>query len=956
MPSLDRFGRAGSTSRPELLARILRCVRRAAVIAALVAGVVLASSTGVLAPLSHWLGDLRFSAATRPASGKIVLVEIDARSLDAIGRWPWPRRIHGDLVRVLQGLGAADIAFDVDFSAASSEGEDAAFEEALSQAGGDTILAAFRQAPHEGADLADPAEIVNVPLARFRAHAWPALVNVRPDRDGLVRSVPFGAMLGQEPVSSLAALLAGAEWADRSFRVDWSIDPASFDRISAIDLIEGRIDRARIAGKSAIVGATAVELRDFFQVPAHGIVSGAILQAMAAETLRQGRALAATGLPVTAFGAELLALVLLAIHCRLRLRAALIGLAVLSAAIEALALVVQVRAAIVVDTAAWQLLLAGGAVAAVASDLDLKRFWLAVMRAQGRNTQTLLDQVVLDSFDGVVVVDNRECVQAASRAAATILTPSNGDWQGRPMRDVLPSALQAAVAETLRSGQIAAAGAGIREAVLRIGAVERVIEYTLTPSTLTGGIGQDPGAARTVVCLTFRDITDRRQAEKRLAYLARFDPLTGLMNRAGFSDRLAEIAESRSACAVLYFDLDRFKLVNDTMGHAIGDQVLQEVAARCQALLPHPVLVARFGGDEFAAMWPEAVPGDRLSDLAERLVRRLSEPYHLSGYRLSVGVSIGIADLDTAGRDTARLMINADAALYRAKCGGGGCHCFFDESMATQLHARQRLEVDLKDAIAGEQFEAAYQPQIDLRTGRISGVEALLRWKHPERGYVSPAEFIPVAEEIGAIDVLGEWILRRACRDVAGWPGQIRLAVNVSPLQFLRGELVAVVRNALADTGLAPERLDLEITESLFIHDDQHVQDSMTALRQDGVGFALDDFGTGYSSLSYVRRFPFDKIKVDRSFVSGLPHDADAVAIIQAIVAMASNLGIRINAEGIETPEQASFLRLLGCDEGQGFGLGRPQAAAAIAALLREEAIAGPRHDPAGADVTDVTA
>jgi diguanylate cyclase (GGDEF)-like protein len=707
-----------------------------------------------------------------------------------------------------------------------------------------------------------------------------------------------------------------------------------------------------------IVGATAVELRDFFQVPAHGIISGALLQAVAGETLRPGRALAATGLPVTAFGAELMALVLLAIHCRLRLRGALIALAGLSLAVEALAVLVQARMAVVVDTAAWQLLLAGGAVGAVASDLDLKRFWLAVVRAQGRNTQTLLDQVVLDSFDGVVVIDDRGSVQAASRAAGAILAPSSGDWHGRPMGEVLPPVLQKEVAGRLRGGQ-AAAEAGIREAAVRIGTVERIIEYTITPSTLTGGIGQDPGAARTVACLTFRDITERRHAERRLAYLARFDPLTGLMNRTAFSDRLAEIAKSGQPCTVLYFDLDRFKLVNDTMGHAIGDQVLQEVAARCQALFPHPVLLARFGGDEFAAAWPEAVSGETLSERAERLVRYLSEPYLISGYRLSVGASVGISDLDTAGRDVVRLMSHADAALYRAKRSGGGRHSFFDETMATQLHARQRLELDLKDAIAGDQFEAAYQPQIDLRSGRITGVEALLRWKHPDRGYVSPAEFIPVAEEIGAIEALGEWVLRRACRDVAAWPGECKLAVNISPLQFLRGELVAAVRSALAESGLPASRLDLEITESLFIHDDQHVKNHMEALRRDGIGFALDDFGTGYSSLSYVRRFPFDKIKVDRSFVSGLPHDPDAVAIIQAIVAMASNLGIRINAEGIETPEQTTFLRLLGCDEGQGFGLGRPKGADAIAALLEAEAQSGPLHAPAAApqlDVTDVTA
>jgi CHASE2 domain-containing sensor protein len=341
------------------------------------------ASTGLLAPLTNWLCDLRFAAAPRPATGRIVLVEIDARSLQAFGQLPGQRRVHGDLIRILHDMDAAEVALDVDLSTASTESDDAALELALREVGGRTILATRRLT---GTRQDGAAALGAAPLTRFSAHAQPALVNVRPDPDRLVRSVPFGAMLGQTPAPSLAALLAGAEWADRSFRVDWSIDPGSFDRISAIDLLKHRIDPARIAGKSVIIGDTAAH-RDFFQVPAHGVAPSALVRAVAAETLLQGRALATTGLPLTAFGAELLAVLLITLQGRLRLRAALIGLGLLSATIEALAILVQVRTAIVVDTAAWQFLLAGGAVAAVAARLDLRRVWLEFMANSGESTE-----------------------------------------------------------------------------------------------------------------------------------------------------------------------------------------------------------------------------------------------------------------------------------------------------------------------------------------------------------------------------------------------------------------------------------------------------------------------------------------------------------------------------------------------------------------------------------------
>jgi diguanylate cyclase (GGDEF)-like protein len=399
-------------------------------------------------------------------------------------------------------------------------------------------------------------------------------------------------------------------------------------------------------------------------------------------------------------------------------------------------------------------------------------------------------------------------------------------------------------------------------------------------------------------------------------------------------ERLGGLLDDGGSCAVLYLDLDRFKNINDTFGHAMGDQLLQAVARRSLELVPSPHMLARFGGDEFAALWVGAATAGELELLAQQLIEHLSDPYLINGTRVAIGASIGIVMVEESKSDPAIVMRNVDTALYRAKKAGSGSYRFYEASMGAALQARQKLEIELWDALSRQEFQVFYQPQFDLVSGRLIGAEALMRWRHPERGFVPPAEFIPVAEELGLMDSLGEWVLHRACEEVARWPGEIKLAVNVSPDQFTRGDMARTVVSALSRSGLPAQRLELEITESLFIQDSVCVQTAMNKLKAVGVSFSLDDFGTGYSSLSYLRKFPIDTLKIDRSFVLGVPHDREAVAIVQAVVAMAVSLGLRIIAEGLETPEQIDALRQLGCKQGQGYGLGRPQPAEALVGLL----------------------
>jgi diguanylate cyclase (GGDEF)-like protein len=382
--------------------------------------------------------------------------------------------------------------------------------------------------------------------------------------------------------------------------------------------------------------------------------------------------------------------------------------------------------------------------------------------------------------------------------------------------------------------------------------------------------------------------------------------------------------------------LDRFKNVNDTLGHKHGDLLLRAVAERTEELIGPGDLAARFGGDEYAVIHCGGTGSSAAVQLAHQLIRRIGEPYQVGGHRLIIGVSVGIAFIGQADSDPMQVMKNADTALYRAKASGGNAYAVYAAEMDSRLRARQALEVDLWDAFEGNQFEVHYQPQVELARGDIVGVEALVRWRHPKRGFVPPAEFIPVAEAVGLIEPLGAFVLEEACAAVARWPKQLKVAVNVSPIQFARGDLVAAVRSALASSGLPAAQLDLEITESLFLNENRAIAERIESLRALGVSFSIDDFGTGYSSLSYIRKFPVQKLKIDRSFVTGLPHDRESVAIVGAIAALAQNLGIRVNAEGVETPEQAAALRLLGCSEGQGFLYGRPRAAPEMRSILED--------------------
>ena len=447
------------------------------------------------------------------------------------------------------------------------------------------------------------------------------------------------------------------------------------------------------------------------------------------------------------------------------------------------------------------------------------------------------------------------------------------------------------------------------------------------------------------------DLTKVRQSEVELDRLARQDSLTGLANREmlrrALDDALLGAVRRKRRCGVFLLDLDRFKAVNDTLGHPAGDTLLRLVSLRLREVIGDAGQVGRLGGDEFEVVLPSTSNKEDLSKLAQGIIDSLSRPYTINGTAVSIGASVGIVTSDYDDRTSDDLMRDADLALYAAKAAGKGCYRFFEPEMHDAARQRQLMESDLRVALEKGQLRLAYQPCVDASSEAVTGFEALIRWDHPEHGPVSPVEFIPLAEEIGLINEIGEWVMRTACAEAATWPQHITVAVNLSPIQFKSHALPTIVRMVLADTRLSEERLELEITEGVFLSNDDHVHDMIGSLKAIGVKLALDDFGTGYSSLSYLQRVPFDKIKIDRSFVTGAtdPESRNA-ALIRAMVGLASDLKMETTAEGVETQEELALVRKLGCSLVQGYIFGKPMPPEEARALAVKGAATLPEQLP----------
>jgi diguanylate cyclase (GGDEF)-like protein len=551
------------------------------------------------------------------------------------------------------------------------------------------------------------------------------------------------------------------------------------------------------------------------------------------------------------------------------------------------------------------------------------------MRA-GTDQQLLLDTVLNNMSQGVLMFDaqarlvfcNQRYIEMYGLSPA-VVTPGStlSDLlEHRAAVGTFAGSTQDYIADLLEDVAAGKTSSGIAKA-----ADGRVFSIVRNPIAGGGWIA------------THEDITDRQRAEERIVHMARHDALTDLPNRMMLRERLDHELKrvKRGEClAVFCLDLDHFKSVNDTLGHPIGDELLKVVAERLRRCTREPDTIARLGGDEFAIiMTGMEDPTDAVA-LAKRIRDSITKPYHLDGHQILADISIGISLAPMDASEPDQLLKNADMALYGAKGDGRGTYRFFEQEMDARMRARRELEMDLRNALVNAEFELYYQPLVNLKTNEITAFEALVRWNHPTRGLISPAEFIPVAEETGLIIALGEWVLRRACAETAHWPEHIKVAVNLSPSQLKSRNLTELVVSALAESGMAPSRLQLEITETVLMHNTFNTLATLHQLRKLGVQIAMDDFGTGYSSLSYLRSFPFDKIKIDRSFIQDLSNGAEPLAIVHAVAGLARSLNMVSTAEGVETQQQMDQLQAVGCTEMQGYLFSHARPAADIVRLF----------------------
>jgi diguanylate cyclase (GGDEF)-like protein len=902
LPTLDLGGPAGAA-----------CARNVALGLMIAAAVLL----GAFAPFDRWLADQRFAFAKGPVSGRVVTVEIDAKSLNEVGVWPWPRKLHAELTDRLIALGARRVAFDVDFSAESNTENDRAFADALRRADGRAWLAASEQrAGAEGRSIVDAP----IPLLSQRAGAVSIDVPLAPD--GFVREYDLARNLGGWPLPTLGALFADRPAGAGRFAIDYGLDLDAVTRLSAADVLAGRAPPILVSGRDVIVGASAEELRDLFLTP-RGLLPGLAVHALAAETLIMGRELQRT--PAGLVVALILALALLAGAWERRLPpyAALPALAAASLGVEAGALALHRWAALVTPTAGVQAALAAFALGGLVSALRLRRRLLAEAARERAVARAMLSQVIADNFDGVVVIGDDGRILEASRPARDIL---NRPLRGRSL-EALPEKLARAVRESLAGeGRVETVG---ETAWAGWGGALRHLEYVIT-------VSQAPEYPdRRVACLTFRDVTDRRAQLARLDYLASHDEITGAYTRGEWISRVrARLGETPQGLDAFSLSLRRFDLVNDVFGRRVGDRLLSAVVERLRDMGLQEI--ARLGGASFAFV-SAAHAGD-LSEFCDSLVKTVALPYDLDDHTVIVGASLGATTSAVSGRDAETLLTHASMAQAHAARRVGDVHALFSPDMEARRREKLALDADLRQAVADAKLSMFFQAKVDLPGGRIAGAEALMRWRKPDGAFVSPAVFVPVAEESGLIVELGRFALKQACREAARWPGDAVLAVNVSPVQFGLSDVHADVCRALAASGLSPRRLEIEITESAFAEGDSPISVALAKLRALGVRIALDDFGTGYSSLHYLGRLPIDTIKIDQSFVRAMRREASAAATVAAIVTLAKAHGKTLVAEGIETAEDGADLAAMGCEYGQGYYYARPMEAPAFLARLRSGA------------------
>ena len=907
----------------------------------LLVGVVLAIVvfSGLHLGLRNLVTDLRFGSTPRAASGDIVLIAIDSRSITSIGVWPWPRTLHAQLVDRLRSAGVGDIVFDVDFSTPSNPAADAAFAEALRSAGGSVVLPSFRQ-PRTAQDGPSAALHVNRPLPAFLEQSWSAIVNVAVEPDGRVRRYPVSDRVDGQLLPSMAAVVAGqADLSKPPFLIDFGIRAASVPVVSYVDVLQGKAEALQmVSGKKVVIGGTALELGDRFSVPNGAVISGPLLQVLAAESLAQGRALYFSSSIVTLAGLLAIAAIMMLTWRRTSAGYRVSMLLAMAAAIEAGAWLLQSEYPIVLDTSLL-LLVTGVYLTAIA--LDEIDFRGLVARVAEKRFQ----RITMVLGDGVMCADSRLTITMWNPGAEAIFGYTAREVIGHPV-DMLVAVAdgQPAVSSRIIAGPqstMRAAGGWVLELDGRRKNGE-MFSLEVCLSGWDGTAGLNYGAS-------LRDISARKREAEKVRYLAEHDVVTGLSNRYTFQNRLGATMATAGASrpvSVLAVGIDDFERTNVMLGHGFGDALLRAVAERLTDEMGIGVLIARLEGDQFAVLADRADRA-RAAALAARCAAAFERPVRVGSRVQQVTVNIGVAVLPGDGATADAALGNAQLALVQATLSNAGDCVFYQACYRSQISDRLRTEAELVRALALHEFELFYQPQVLLADRRVIGAEALIRWRHPERGLVSPIEFMPIVNASAISNEVAYWVLRTACRQGAAWAKaghRIRIGVNLSPSQFSSGDLQTEVATVLAATGLPPSLLELEVTEDTLLEDKAAVLAIFRDLQSLGVRLVFDDFGTGYGSLSYLKNFPLDGLKIDRSFVRELTLDASDAAIVGSTIELGRRLGLSVIAEGIEDNATAEMLTVMGCEQGQGYYFGKPTPAADFEAkflLKTDSACAG---------------
>jgi diguanylate cyclase (GGDEF)-like protein/PAS domain S-box-containing protein len=864
--------------------------------------------TGMLQPLENAATDARSRLLMREVHSDIVIVGIDAASLAAVDQWPWPRRHHANLVGQLANAAPASVFIDIDFSSTSQSLDDALLEAALAKPRDFPImLPTFFQ----NASGVDGTRVVSKPLRRFARRTERAAVNGEPGPDGLTRTWRNSWTLDGARVPSVIdprRLLID----ERDVPIDFSISPQSFTYVSYVDVLEGAVPRAVFDGKTVFVGATAVELGDMLAVPVYRSLPGIVVQALAAETVTQGVPHTPPAWVMAAVLGSWVMLVAFLFGTKWPRNLAVLVLAL--AAIPALSAFAFSSHQLVLDTAAPMLAVVLVFFVVTLRSLDLQT-WRAWSYALGmRRREAVLKSVVQSSTDCIVCIDEAGIIKTANPAASRLFRCAAYELIDEPIAKFI----------TLLAGE----GAGARLGALH-GEIRECDARTLDGEVFPVEISVSRVRLNTERLFTaiVRDIRERRAQQRRLQHQATHDSLTGLPNRAALLAHLEHALTNGPApsIALLMLDLCRFKEVNDTLGHNVGDRVLCDVAQRFQQALGDRGLIARIGGDEFTVVIDRPADDAVIATTSQLLADCLRTSIDVAGISIEIGVSIGIARFPQDAGDAQTLLRHADVAMYVAK-RRGAAYEYYDAALDENSVRKLAIGGELRAAIANNQLELHFQPQVNLRSGMVESAEALLRWFHPVQGSITPGEFIAIAEATDLIRPLTEWTLRAALSQIRAWRDRgvhVRVAVNLSARLLQDTAFPAQLRKLLGDAGVSAASLELEITESAMMLDPARALRVIQEIDRLGVLISIDDFGTGYSSLGYLRDLPVHSLKLDKSFVMGMRNNTDDRIIVESTAQMAHALKLELVAEGVESEWDAQFLAAVGFDYVQGYRYSR---------------------------------